>query len=239
MEPSNVPAQAGWDWLQGGLGRLARQPLAALAAGAILALASLLPVLGPWLSAALLVPVYGALLRLLAAPQPVPPGRWLAWLKAQPGWRDLAMLAAVPLAATLAMTLALWLFLGSAGLGGDVAGGNLALAQLGLGTLLLPILALLAVAAVVLALFFTVPLVLVRGMDARAALALGWATATASLPALLVLLFVLVVAALLLAVPLQLAGAGVARLGAALVLHPVLAAAMAAGYAEVFADERP
>ena len=30
-----------------------------------------------------------------------------------------------------------------------------------------------------------------------------------------------------------------ARLGAALVLHPLLAAAMAAGYAEVFADQRP
>jgi hypothetical protein len=236
MEPSNVPAQAGWDWLQGGLGRAARQPLAALAAGAILALAALLPVLGVWLSAALLVPVYGALLRLLAAPDPVPPERWPAWLRAQPGWRDLAALSALPVAAVLAMTLVLWLFLGSAGLGGDVAGGNLALAQLGLGTLLLPILALLAFAALVLALFFTVPLVVVRGMDARGALALGWATATAHLPALLLLILALVVAALVLVVPLQLVGAGVARFGAGLLLHPLLAAAMAAGYAEVFAD---
>lgn len=239
MEPSNVPAQAGWDWLQAGLGRLARQPLAALAAGAILAAVSLLPVLGAWVSAALLAPVYGALLRLLAAPEPVPPGRWLDWLRGQPGWRDLALLSALPLAAMLAMTAAVWLFLGSAGLGGDVAGGNLALAQLGLGTLLLPILALLAFAAVVLALFFSVPLVALAGHDARTALALGWASATANLAPLLLLVALLVVAALVVAVPLQLLGTGLARFAVGLLLHPLLAAAMAVGHAEVFAGQRP
>jgi hypothetical protein len=238
MESSNVPAQAGWDWLQSGLGRLARQPLAALAAGAVLALAALVPVVGGWLSAALLAPVYGALLRLLAHPRALPPGRWPGWLRAQAGWRDLALLSAVPLATMLAMTLAMWLFLGSAGLGGDVAGGNLALAQLGLGTLLLPIFALAAFAVMVMALFFSVPLVALRGQDARSALVLGWATAKANVPALLLLVLVLVVAALVIAVPLQLLGAGAARVGVSVVLHPLLAAAMAAGYAEVFAGQR-
>jgi hypothetical protein len=239
METSNVPAQAGWDWLQSGSVRLARQPLAALAAGAILGLAALLPWVGWWLSALLLVPVYGALLRLLAAPQPPPPARWLSWLRGQPGWRDLALLSAVPLAAALVMTAAVWVFLGGVSLGGDVAGGNLALAQLGLGTLLLPILAVLVFAVVVVALFFAVPLVALHGQDARGALALGWATASANLPALLLLVALLVVAALVVAVPLQLLGAPLARLGVALLLHPLLAAAMAAGYAEVFTGQRP
>lgn len=242
MTYANAPAVAGWEWLYHGAGMLRRQAAAAAIMAVALAVLAVLPGVGGLLAALLTPALYGGLIALLSQHAAVPAGdapmRLLDGLR-DPARRRSLLILALPLLATgVVLALAMYVLLGREFLAGDVAGGNLALARLGIGTLLLPVLVVAGVFFALICLFFAIPRVMLRGADAVPAIRQSIDAATANLAPLIVLVLALVVLGLLLAaISIPLVGTIGATIVMGLVLHPLLAAAMCAGEREVFARE--
>lgn len=228
MEKSGKPAQAGLEWLWTGAQMWRQRPQSMAVVAAVSAVVVALPWVGGLLSALLLPLLYGGLIRSLdrssvdSARAPID-----AVLDGN-RWQRLIVLSA-PLLGLWLLGLALGsLFAGDAQTSA-VAGSNLALARLGIGTIVLPVIMVAVLVAVLMLLFFTLPAVALRDAEPIQALRDGWQLSLNHLPALLVLAASLFLVSLILSAVLssQL-GALVAAVVMAVLVHPWLAASMLA-----------
>lgn len=223
-----MPAQAGLEWLWSGLQAWGQRPQAMGAVAVVSAVVAALPWVGGLLSALLLPVLYGGLILCLdrsgADSVRAPVDAVLDGNR----WQRLIVLSAPLLGLWLLGLVLAWLFVGDAQTSA-VAGSNLALARLGIGTILLPAILVAVLVVVLMLLFFTVPAVALRDAEPIQALRDGWQISMTNLPALLVLASALFLVSLVLsAVLFNLVGGLVAAVVLAVLVHPWLAASMLA-----------
>lgn len=237
MNKSAMPAQAGLEWLWSGLQLWGSRPQAMAVVAVTCAVATILPWVGGLLSALVIPLAYGGLIRWLArTKQDSARGPLDAVIEGR-CWQRLIVLSAPLLVLWLLGLLLGSMFAGDAQTSA-VAGSNLALARLGIGTILLPVLMVAVLVVVLMLLFFSIPAVALRDAEPVQALRDGWQQSVHNLPALLVLAAALFLAAfVLMALLVSLGGGLLAAALVSLLVHPVLAAAMWAADRDLHRDD--
>lgn len=237
MNKSAMPAQAGVEWLWSGLQLWGSRPQAMAVVAAACAIAAILPWVGGLLSALVIPVAYGGLIRWLdRTQQDSVQGPFAAVIDGR-RWQRLIVLSAPLLALWLLGLLLGSMFAGDAQTS-TVAGSNLALARLGIGTILLPVAMVAVLVVVLMLLFFSIPAVALRDAEPVQALREGWQQSIHNLPALLVLAATLFLAAfMLMALLVNLGGGLLATVLVSLLAHPVLAAAMWAADRDLRRDD--
>lgn len=227
MNEKPIPAQAGLEWLLAGLQVWGRCPRAMAVVAVACAVAAIVPVAGG-LVLALVAPVaYGGLVRWLdSRAQDSPTGPPAAVMEGSL-WQRLLVLSAPLLALWLLGWLLGALFIPAEAQVSAVAGKNLALARLGIGTLLLPVVMLVVLLGVLMVLFFSIPAVALRGANPVQAMRDSWQTSMRNLAPLLMLAGALILVMLVVSAILANRAPGPAFAGImAVLLHPWLAASI-------------
>ncbi len=221
-----MPAQAGLEWLWSGAQVWRQRPQSMAAVAIACAIAAVIPWIGGLLSALVAPVAYGGLIHWLEQTRQDSLRGPLDAAIGSGRWQRLIVLSAPLLVLWLVGLLIGSMFAGD-GQTSAVAGSNLALARLGIGTLLLPLLMVAVLVAVLMALFFSVPDVALRDVEPVKALRDGWQTSIANLAPLLVLAGALILVVLLASALLVNLGSGLAT-GAlmSVLIHPWLAASM-------------
>lgn len=226
MSDRTTPAQAGLEWLWSGAQVWTSRPKSMAAVAVACAVAALVPWIGGLLSALVAPVAYGGLIHWLEQTRQDSIRGPVDAAIGSGRWQRLLVLSAPLLVLWLISLMVGALFAGD-GQTSAVAGSNLALARLGIGTLLLPVLMVAVLVGVLMALFFSVPDVALRDVEPVKAIRDGWRTSMQNLPALLVLAGALILVMLLFSTLLVSLGAGLLT-GAlvAVMVHPWLAASM-------------